>query len=177
MKNLTKITILVSILTVFGISCQNTNNPQKAEYEIQNEIPNTLPPTHPQDKEDLPTDLTVSKEVFSFEITQGNHGYTDTFYIRKGVQIQSYNIVAAVPSIDNNTKNTNNEQDILSSIKVNASTIKDMYVLTVKNTMHNALGVNGSATIKVKLHISGKDDSEKEYIGTRELTVIVRRIN
>ena len=170
MKNLKKLTILLAILSVFGISCQNPQKPQTSDYDIKEEIPNVKPPLE-EAATQFPVDFTISKKEFSFTLTQGSYGYTDTFNVKKGNTITTYSIIGAVPTIIG----TGNPE-LIKHIKVNASTIKDMYVLTVKNTMFDALGAGNSAQIKVTLYIKGNDDSETKYnTGIKELIITVKR--
>ena len=178
MKNMKKLALLLSLFVVFAISCQKVQNSLDASFELGEEIPNNggRPPVMVEGEQFPSDDFKLSKENFSFEITQGNWGQTDTFDVRKGNKISQYNITTAIASIENSTRNTYNEQDVINSIKVNATTMANRYAIRVENTMYNALGAGNSAKIKVTLYINATDANGNKFeTGTKELYVSVTR--
>ena len=186
MKNLKKIALLLSIITVFVISCGGSQQALNSTFDVITDDETSVPDNPPSvvkdpDLEPLPEDFKMTPENFSSEdINQGNWGVAHPVNIQKGTRVSSFSY-QTVASFESRTAGVANPKGVLSSIELRnpqSSLLPNQYRLDVKSTMFGALGSSGqSAKIKVEVYIDAQDSNGKKFqTGVRTLYVSVKRI-
>ena len=203
MKNLKKIALLLSILTVFAISCQDAQQTVSSTFDVITDDPTSVPDNPPTVVEDttldpLPEDFTITPTEYSAtDISQGNWGTTFTVDIQKGSRVKSYslktqasfenrtdgianpNSLKTQASFENRTDGIANPTGVLSSIELrnpNFQAYPDRRQLDVNASIFAALGSKGqSAKIKLDVYVDAKEDSKNFRTGIRTLYINVKR--
>ena len=184
MKNLKKIALLLSIITVFVISCGGSQAALNSTFDVITDDPTSVPDNPPTvvegtDLEPLPEDFTITPTEYSAtDISQGNWGTTFTVDIQKGSRVKSYSLKTQA-SFENRTAGIANPTGVLSSIELrnpNFSAYPDRRQLDVNASIFAALGSKGqSAKIKLDVYVDAKEDSKNFRTGIRTLYINVKR--
>ncbi len=186
MKNLKKITLLLSILTVFAISCQDAQQAVSSTFDVITDDPTSVPDNPPTVVEDtnlepLPEDFTITPTEYSAtDISQGNWGTTFTVNIQKGSHVKSYSLKTQA-SFENRTSGIANPTGVLSSIELrnpNFQAYPDRRQLDVNASIFAALGSKGqTAKIKLDVYVDavGEDNNKNFRTGIRTLYINVKR--
>ena len=182
MKNIKKLILLFSILSVVAISCQNAQKALNSSFDIVTDDKTSFPDNPPiqvTGKTEFPDDFTITPTSFSSEdIASGVAGQSHEVRINKGGTVKSYELKTQAGFIEH-TAGVANAKGILEAIELynpNLSGDPDHYRLRVDSSMFNALGGKGhSAKIKLDVYINAKDPQELNT-GIRTLYVNVKRI-
>ena len=184
MKNLKKIALLLSIITVFVISCGGSQAALNSTFDVITDDPTSVPDNPPTvvegtDLEPLPEDFTITPTEYSAtDISQGNWGTTFTVNIQKGSRVKSYSLKTQA-SFENRTSGIANPTGVLSSIELrnpNFQAYPDRRQLDVNASIFAALGSKGqSAKIKLDVYVDAKEDSKNFRTGIRTLYINVKR--
>ena len=186
MKQIKKLALLFSILTVFAISCQNAQKALNSSFDIVTDDKTSVPdnpPTPVKGGEDLPADFTITPTSFSSEdLATAYSGQSHEVRIKKGSAVKSYELKTQASFIEH-TAGVANAKGILEAIELKPSydlvdKDSDHYRLRVDSSMFNALGARGhSAKIKLDVYIDAQKTSGDKYnTGIKTLYVNVKRI-
>ena len=184
MKNLKKIALLLSIITVFVISCGGSKAALGSTSGVITDDTTSVPDNPPPvvenpELEPLPDDFTLPTEYSKTYISQENWDTTFTIDIQKGSRVKSYSLKTQA-SFENRTDGIANPTGVLSSIELrnpNFPGFPDIRQLVVKASIFEALGSAGkSAKIKLDVYVDAKGESDEVFnTGIRTLYINVKR--
>ena len=156
MKNLKKITLLLSILTVFAISCKDAQQAVSSTFDVITDDPTSVPDNPPSiitkpDLPQFPEDFIFKTKDIYFESPDSRLYYL-TVNVDRGSLSGKALSFKTYASFESRTTGVANPAGVLSAFSFRDAGLANQVFIDVAGSLYSALGSSGQRA-KVKLEI------------------------